>query len=248
MIDSESAARALLEARRCGQLLDALPAGGRPASDPDAYRIQDAQLGALGPIGGWKVGARSADSEPSCAPLPRGLVFRSGHAFSPRSALRLVEAEIGFTVGRDLPPRGHPYDVDEVVDAMTSVQATLEVLESRYRNRTAMDPFSQLADFGSNGALVVGPGRSTGLHIDQTRAHLRVHCNGMLDYEVTGGNAAGDVLRLLAWLANHAAIRVGGLRAGEVITTGSCVGVREIPAGARIRAEFDGIPAVEACL
>ncbi|HEU5296843.1 MAG TPA: 2-oxopent-4-enoate hydratase, partial [Burkholderiaceae bacterium] len=40
-----------------------------PASRQEAYAIQDATVAGLGPMGGWKVGAR-ARQEPTCAPLP----------------------------------------------------------------------------------------------------------------------------------------------------------------------------------
>jgi 2-keto-4-pentenoate hydratase len=245
MPDLEHAAKLLLNARRSRQLLDALPDNARPRDELQAYAVQNAQLRELGPIGGWKVGAPSPTADPNGGPLPQSLVFHSGQRFDGRFPLCLIEAEIGFTVGRDLPPRKGRYDVDEVIDAMASAHATIEVVESRYRDRTKVDWPSLVADFLGNGALVVGPPGTHDLRIDQTRAHVRVYRNDALDFENTGGNSAGDVLRLLAWLANHAADRVGGLRAGQVITTGSCVGVRTMPPGARVRAEFDGLPPVE---
>ncbi|HVO89197.1 MAG TPA: fumarylacetoacetate hydrolase family protein [Casimicrobiaceae bacterium] len=245
MPDLESAARLLLQARETRQPIEALPQSMRPRNEIEAYAVQNAQMRSLGTIGGWKVGARSPTASPNAGPLPQSLVFASPHRFEERFRICLIEAEIGFTVGRDLPPRSGGYEVDEVVDAMASVHSTIEVVESRYRNRVEVDWPSLVADFLGNGALVVGPPRTHDLRVDQTLAHVRVYCNDALDYEATGGNAAGDVLRLLGWLANHAADRVGGLRAGQVVTTGSCVGVRQMPPGARVRAEFDGLPPVE---
>ncbi len=247
VIDADTAARLLLEARRTRQPLAALPEHARPATDAQSYAIQDAQIRELGPIGGWKVGARTPETEPNCAPLPESLVLPSPQVFErARFALHLVEAEIAFELKSDLPPRSAPYTEEDVIAALRSVHATIEVLDSRYRDFRSVDGPSLLADFLSNGALVVGPGRRQDLRIDQTRTRLQLFYDDRLELEVTGGNTAGDVFRLLVWLANHATTRCGGLRAGEIVTTGSCIGARPAAPGTRVRAVFDGIPPVEA--
>ncbi|MEP6656235.1 MAG: 2-keto-4-pentenoate hydratase [Betaproteobacteria bacterium] len=249
MTDTVTAARLLLDARRMGKHVISLPDSARPASEAESYAIQDAQMRTLGPIGGWKVGARSPDAEPNCGPLPASLVLPSPQVFSAgRFPLQLVEAELAFKLARDLPPRTAPYTEQDVVAAIASVHATIEVLDSRYENFRKIDGPSLLADFSSNGALVVGPGRTSDVRVDQTQAALAIYFDERLELTITGGNTAGDVFRLLVWLANHAANRSGsgGLRAGQVITTGSCIGARPAPPGTRVRAVFAGIDNVEA--
>lgn len=247
MTDTATAARLLLDARRMGRRVSSLPEAARPSSDAESYAIQDAQMRTLGPIGGWKVGARSPGAEPNCGPLPASLVLPSPQVFSRgRFPLQLVEAELAFRLARDLPPRGAPYTEPDVVAAISSVHATIEVLDSRYEDLRKIDSPSLLADFMSNGALVVGPGRTSDVRVDQTQAALEVYFDDRLELTITGGNAAGDVFRLLVWLANHAAQRSGGLRAGQVVTTGSCIGARPAPPGTRVRAVFAGIDSVEA--
>ena len=59
--------------------------------------------------------------------------------------------------------------------------------------------------------------------IDFTREHVTLAIDGAIRLERTGSNLAGDLLRLLPWLANQTA-RTGGLRAGQWITTGSWTG------------------------
>lgn len=246
-MDAESAARALLEARRTGRRIDGLPADARPAGDHESYAIQDAQLRTLGAVGGWKVGAKTPDSEPNCAALPASLIHASPQRFAPRQfPLQLVEAEIGFRLGRDLPAGAAPYAEPDLVHAIASVHATIEVLDSRFTDFRAVEPASALADFGTNGALVVGPGRTSDLRVQSTELRLTVYCDDRIALEKTGGNTAGDVFRLLVWLANHATRRRGGLRAGEIVTTGSCIGAYHIAPGTRFKAVFDGIPPVEA--
>ena len=71
MTDIDLAARTLLDARRSGIALPALPREAQPQSLAEAYAIQDAQLRELGTVGGWKVGAKSPEAQPNCAPLPQ---------------------------------------------------------------------------------------------------------------------------------------------------------------------------------
>jgi 2-keto-4-pentenoate hydratase len=195
----------------------------------------------LGPIGGWKVGARGPDAEPSCAPLPRQLIFAQGENL-PAGLLRLrgVEAEIGFKLGSDLPPRAQPYEIADVAERIESVHPTLEIVESRYTDFRVVEPLSVLADSNSNGALIVGPAVAMPASKSDRYTHLNVSLrfDGVDKVRAMGGNPAVDLLRLLAWLANHAAERCGGLKRGEIVTTGSHTGMQFAPAGTRVEADF----------
>lgn len=240
------AAELLLGARRTGQPIDALPSGCRPSDAEEAYAIQDRVTRELGGAGGWKVGARDPGSLPSCAPLPAALVFRAPHAFRAGSfRLNGIEAELAFTFAHDLPARAAPYTEADVLGAIASIHPVFEIVDSRFVDLKATDPLSQLADSGSNGALVVGAAGPGPIRIDQTRQPVTLRHNGAEVFSVTGGNTAGDVFRLLVWLANHVASRTGGLRAGQVVTTGSCTGIRFAAAGDRLRADFPGVGSVE---
>ena len=54
------------------------------------------------------------------------------------------------------------------------------------------------------------------------------------------GNPAGDMIRLVTWLANVGAVWAGGLRAGQIVTCGSWTGATASPAARRVEAAFDG--------
>ena len=49
-------------------------------------------------------------------------------------------------------------------------------------------------------------------------------------------------------MANHAAARTGGLKAGDVVTTGSCCGAIPVPPGTAVEAEFPGIGTVRTAI
>ena len=63
-------------------------------------------------------------------------------------------------------------------------------------------------------------------------------------FERTGSNTAGDLLRLLPWLANEGAARTGGLQAGQWITTGSWTGSLVVEARATVGATFASLGTV----
>ena len=176
-------------------------------------------------------------------------MVRSGHAFA-KDAFRLngLEAELAFTFARDLPPRSAPYAENDVLAAIASVHAAIEIVDSRFVDLRAVDPLSAAADFASHGALIVGPARTTDLRVDQLRQAVKLAAGDKVLYEGVGGNAAGDVFRLLVWLANHAAVRCGGLRSGQVVTTGSCSGLTFATPPARVTATLADLGACSADL
>jgi 2-keto-4-pentenoate hydratase len=241
-----TAAEFLLAARHSGRRLAALPEDVRPRTVGDAYAIQDAVAAKLGAIGGWKVGAKSASAEPTCAPLPAALILRSPQRFAAgRFAHNGVEAELAFTLSRDLPPRPQPYRVADLEAAVATVHAAIEIVASRFVDLNAVDALSVLADFQSNGALVVGNGIPLPQAFESSTQEVTLDIDGVRIVESRGSNPAGDVLGLLAWLANHVTARSGGLRRGDIVTTGSWTGMRFVASGTRVEAAFALIGGVD---
>jgi 2-keto-4-pentenoate hydratase len=239
---SARAIRLLLAARASRERLPELPAAARPSTAADAYRIQDGVVRELGPIAGWKVGAKSQDGEPTCAPIATTSRHASPASFARGTfALNGIEAELAFTLARDLPPRLRAYDARDLVAAVAAVHPAIEVVESRYVDPQRVDALSLLADFVSHGALVVGPGVALPQGFDVRAQRVELDIDGKRAVTDVNGNPAGDPFRLLAWLANHVASRCGGLRRGNVVTTGSWTGLKIAPQGAAVLARFPGI-------
>jgi 2-keto-4-pentenoate hydratase len=245
MSDDDRAAQAirmLLDARATGRRMPELPADARPRSVADAYRIQDGIVRTLGPIVGWKVGAKTPDSEPTCAPISSASLHASPASFARGTfALNGVEAELAFTFAQDLPPRARAYDVRDIVAMVGSVHPVIEVVESRYDDPQRVDALSLLADSVSHGALVVGPGIALPAGFDVHDQVVELDIGDQRAVTDRNSNAAGDPFRLLAWLSNHAAARCGGLRRGDIVTTGSWTGLQMAPQGAAVLARFPGI-------
>jgi 2-keto-4-pentenoate hydratase len=215
----------------------------RPRTEADAYAIQALGMAVLGPIGGWKVGAAGPDAPPSCAPMPQsglhtGPAVLDGAAFTSRE----IESEIAFVLGRDLPARPQPYSPAEVAAALASCHAGLEVLQSRFTDPDSVDALSNLADLIRHGAYVLGPAITDWQRLDFPSLEVHQVIAGQSIRRV--GNPAGDMLRLVTWLANEGAVWAGGLRAGQIVTCGSWTGKLPAPPGAEVAAQFGDAPGV----
>jgi 2-keto-4-pentenoate hydratase len=235
----------LLQARRSGELLSPKMHGANRLDYADAYAVQDLVTQHLGPTGGWKVGARGPNVLPNCAPLPAHAIYASPRALTVCAKGRCaVEAEIALRLKKDLPLRATPYGRADVIDAVGSIHAAIEVVGSRYAESPDNDMLG-LADSLSNSALIVGPARMHELEIDQQTQAAELYFNAERVAVAYGGNPVGDIWELVVWLANHAAARCGGLLEGQVITTGSCTGLAYAKPGTRVKAVFPGLGVAE---
>ena len=240
-MDHAAAAAFLLAARADGPG-GPLPPALRPATAQDAIAIQRLTFEALGPIGGWKVGAAGPEAPPSAAPMPASGIYRAparlpGAAFTTRD----IESEIAFVLGRDLPPRETPYTRAEAVHAIASCHPGIEILQSRFA--APPDALSLLADLLRHGAYVLGAEINDWHGIDFATVEARQTIAGKVTSHI--GNPAGDMIRLLLWLANEGAVWAGGLLAGQIITTGSWTGATPAPPQSQVRTEFVGLGALE---
>jgi 2-keto-4-pentenoate hydratase len=240
---SERAAALLLSAWGAkGAPLPAWEDGLRPRSFEEAYAIQDAVTRARGAWGGWKVGAPSPEATPLCAPMYRpGLVLSPAQLQDTQYRSRGIEAEVAFTFVRALPPRSTPYSRDEVLSAVGTAHPGLEVVESRYADAGALDAFSAAADSQGYRGYVVGPPLLDWRRLELKTLPVSLLVNGQPAVERAGGNTSGDVFRLLVWLANTGSVRLGGIRTGDVVTTGSTTGLTVVPPGAQVVARFAGL-------
>lgn len=217
-----------------------------PPDAATAYAVQDATVSGLGSVAGWKVGAKGPAGEPACAPLPASGMFASGTTLAgPPWRLRGIEVEVALRLGKDLTGEAIP-GIAAVQDAVDAVLPAIEVVETRLTDWRTSAPLSQLADLQSHGALILGPPsqlRATDLDLRTVQAYLAF--DGQPVASTRGANAAGDIWRLLGWLAWHCVQRGQPLRAGQVVTTGTCTGLLFAAEDAHVQAQLDGIGLVE---
>jgi 2-keto-4-pentenoate hydratase len=217
-----------------------------PGNAAEAYAAQTSLVARLiprfGPIVGWKVGAPSPTAEPAASPLLADLVRPSIARFGgARLRLRGIEAEVAFRFGQALPPRRGAYGEAEVSAAIQTIHPAIELVETRFEGWEGPPGLAKLADLGSNGGFCFGPGSTEWRSRDLGRPTVTLEIDDELIVERTGGNTAGHPMRTLVWLANHTGRLGHGLKAGDIVTTGSHTGLVFAGHGSRVVARVAGL-------
>jgi 2-keto-4-pentenoate hydratase len=233
------AAELLVAARRTGKLIDALPDACKPQTLDDALAIQDATMAALGEtVAGFKVAL--VDGRVVRAPIMASRVFESGAQVKAATMPLLgIEAEIAFRFERDMPPGEYSY---EDVAAAVSAFAAIEIVDSRFRDHTAVSAQERNADFVTNGGFVRGAPVAGWRALDLVNIAVTLTVGGKEIVRRTGGHAAGDPLKPAVALANDLP---GGIKAGQFVTTGTYTGLTFAKPGQRVVTEFVGMGKVE---
>jgi 2-keto-4-pentenoate hydratase len=236
----------LVEAHRVGGVLSMPPVEAAGLTMAEAYEAQAIVAKTLGPSVGWKVGRKSPEAPPAYAPLYANRIYPSGERFG-CDAFRTwrLEAEVMLRLGHDLPGMGRPYARADMLDAIATMIPAFELIDSRYATWPDLAPPFLLADGLSHGAMILGAEVPFLPDLSFEAIPVRLAIDNAVVIDQVGGNPVGDIIDLLAWLANERATTGEGLRAGELVTTGSYTGMRALPSGSRAKATFEGIGTVE---
>ena len=204
----------------------------------DAYAIQAAfvqcKLDAGGQINGWKIGLTSKAMQyalgidiPDSGILFKDMVFDHGGTVpDDRFIEPRIEAEIAFIMKTDL--FGADITRDDVIVATEAVAPALEILDTRiYRAdpqsgaaRTVLDTIS---DNAANAGLVMGDMRHPVDAFDLRRVGAIVRRNDAVEETGLGAGVLGDPALSMAWLVHRLASYGDGLRAGDIVLSGSFV-------------------------
>lgn len=235
----QDAADYLYQARVKGQRLTALPAELVPSTEAQAMQVQDEVARLIGPVVGWKVGASSPDAEPNRAPIHAQTLFVHPARLPAQMFHYIgVEAELVYKFAKDLSPANGPFSREEVLAAVESVHAAIEIVDTRFAVWDSQPMLAHRADQGNHGALAVGPALADWPTLPPTAQQIILEINGEVASDRIGGNSAGNPERLLVWLANVGAVSLGGIKAGQYVTTGSCSATVMVQAPARVRAIY----------
>lgn len=243
-----AAASILLHHWQTSSRVASLPQAMRPSSRADAYRIGAALAELSGDkVLGWKIAATSEAGQKHInvnAPLAGRLlssriVASGGQIVLGNNIMRVAEVEFAFSFSCDLPLRPKPYQQDEVMDAVAGLHLSIEVPDSRYSDFTSVGALQLIADTACAGWLVVGP-KVEVLWRDIDLAEHRVSAilNGSRLAEGTGKAALGDPRRALTWLVNEVAHYANGIKAGDRVTTGTCIVPVSIASGDVVTADY----------
>ena len=240
------AGEALIDARASNTPLEVAKHAGKPSSLADAYAIQAYVAARLGASGAWKVGAPSPQGLASFAPLPNAGICASGITLDDDGRrMRGIEVEIAYRLAKDLPARSTPYEAAQVAAAIDAVLPIIEVVETRLSDRSAANGMWALADNLSHGELVCGEAITCWQDLSLAEVAVSLHFDNAVVIERHCRNAGGHPFDLVVRLANSCGAHYAGLRAGQIVTTGSLMGLELAPAGAKVSAAIGGLGTIE---
>ncbi len=230
----DAAASLFLAARQATRIIEELPIDLQPRSLADAYAIQTRVVELSGEaVGGWSLGATSAESRRQlslAAPYTGRLLANALHESpatlaAPRRLQPVLEVEFAFRLERDLPARAAPYHAEEVAAAVASVHPAIVLASSHLKDWTSRPALDLIADNGTDAALVYGTGVHDWHNLGLAGLEVHLSVNARRVRSGLGENAMGGPLTALTWLANHRSQAGDGLRAGQMLDTGSVTGM-----------------------
>lgn len=231
-----------------GTRLDAIPEEARPASREEGYWIQSALMDTTAePLFGWKIAATSAAGQrhinvdgPLAGRLLAERLIEDGATVSlAGNLMRVAELEFAFRFGEDLRPRGEPYTVDEVMEAVATLHPAIELPDSRFTDYTKVGAAQLIADNACAHLFLPGPAVETEWRdIDLAAHEVSAVVNGRAEHRGVGSNVLGDPRVALAWLVNELGSLGIPVREGEMVTTGTCVSPIAIREGDLVEADF----------
>jgi 2-keto-4-pentenoate hydratase len=250
MLDAKqiaAASAALRDQWRHGTKFANLPSSVRPQDRIDGYAIQaELEKQSSAALFGWKIAATSEAGQrhinvagPMAGRILAETVLADGGTASMAgNAMCVAEPEFAFRMRTDLPPRPEAYDVEEVMAAVGTLHPAIEIPDSRFADFASAGEAQLIADNACAHLFVLGPAaiadwRSRDLIEERPRATL-----GGREYIGHGKNVLGDPRVALAWLANELSALGVTLRAGEVVTTGTCHPPLPIAAGDIMNVDF----------
>jgi 2-keto-4-pentenoate hydratase len=226
----------------------ALPEAIRPATRAEGYAIQAAiEAYTAKPLYGWKIAATSKAGQahinvdgPLAGRILAERVLTDGATISLGTTLmRVAEVEFAFRMGRDLPPRSAPYAQDEVLAAVDTLHPAIEIPDSRYEDFAKVGAAQLIADDACAHLFMLGePVRADWRSRDLAAETPVGRIEGGLERTGLGANVLGDPRIALAWLANELSSIGVTLKAGEVVTTGTCLVPLEVKPGDRVIADY----------
>jgi 2-keto-4-pentenoate hydratase len=225
------ASRTLHDHWRAGTKLANLETSLRPAGRAEGYAIQAAiENYSTANLFGWKIAATSEAGQkhinvdgPMAGRILAGTVIPDGGTASMAgNEMRVGEPEFAFRMATDLPPRPSPYSVRQVLDAIDTLHPAIEIPDSRFADFVSAGAAQIIADNACAHLFVLGAPTTANWRALDLVEEKPVIMLGGRRYIGHGKNVLGDPRIALAWLANELRQLGVTLKAGQIVTTGTC--------------------------
>jgi 2-keto-4-pentenoate hydratase len=242
-----AASQTLHDHWRAGTKLAALDEPQRPRSRAEGYAIQAGiEKYSTTRLFGWKIAATSeagqrhinVDGPMAGRILAETVIGDGGTASMAGNEMRVAEPEFAFRMRVDLPARSTPYTVQQVLDAVDTLHPAIEIPDSRFSDFVGAGEAQLIADNACAHLFVLGPATTSdwrSLDLVEQRPVVTMRGRQFIGH---GKNVLGDPRIALAWLANELRQLGVTLKAGRVVTTGTCHAPLPIRAGDFCAVEF----------
>ncbi|MBC3870653.1 2-keto-4-pentenoate hydratase [Undibacterium oligocarboniphilum] len=246
--DISAAARLLIQLRKNGETITALPPHYRPQDLETAFAIQQCVVQQM-PMktDGWKCGM-PVEGKWVAAPISGDTIFRHTHRCPVWSCDGTVpvEPEIALMLAHDLPPRSTPYTPAEVDAAIADTHLALELIGSRYSHPQQMHFPDHLADSLLNQGLLLGPAIAAESAALPEQFMIEIHIEGQPPLILPGQHPDRNPRLPLYWLAEFLRQKNIGLSAGQIIITGSYAGSPSVPLNLPVEIRFGALGTISA--
>jgi len=226
-------------------------------SEQEADVVRDLVAEGVGEaVAGWKLGALD-DAARSRLGLGKpfiGRVFRSRQQTSPAVLSRLVlptvylEAEVAFSVGRDMPPRLEPYRLDEMKAAISGCYPAFEIVDFTGPGREGMRGLDIVADNGGCGGMVTGSPAPHWRELDLLQESVVLEIDGAVVAQGRVQKTSDQLIAHVMDFANYLGTCGMTLEAGQFVTTGTWSGMHPLQAGQTAVARFTQLGEVRASM
>ena len=254
-IAAERAAETLLAEHTANTRFKPFDPPDAPATISDSYDIQQHYVALLrdrhGEAVGYKVGLTSDAMQKFCGidhPIA-GVVLasrlhRSGVTVRRADYGRLgLEFEIAVRITSNVPATASPMTAEMIAPYIGGVCAAIELVDDRSADYANLDMLALVADNSWNAGIVLSEFAMPWPDLEAVRG--RASKDGADIGEGFGRDILGHPFNSVAWLATQLASRGTGLKAGQVVMTGSVMKTVFPDSDASYRFEFEGIGSVE---
>jgi 2-keto-4-pentenoate hydratase len=234
MLDSNAiaaASKSLHHHWRAGTKFSGLDDRLRPRDRIEAYAIQaEIEKYSSQSLFGWKIAATSeagqkhinVDGPMAGRILAETVIPDGGTASMAGNEMRVAEPEFAFRMRIDLPARTTPYTMQQVLDAVDTLHPAIEIPDSRFADFVSAGAAQIIADNACAHQFVLGsPTSADWRSLDLVEERPVVSLGGQ-QFIGHGKNVLGDPLIALTWLANELHQLGVTLKAGQIVTTGTC--------------------------
>jgi len=246
----DAASRVLHDHWRAGTKLAGLDPSLRPRERAEAYAIQAViERYSSENLFGWKIAATSeagqrhinVDGPMAGRILAETVIPDGGTASMAGNEMRVAEPEFAFRMRVDLPARSTPYTVQQVLDAVDTLHPAIEIPDSRFADFVIAGAAQIIADNACAHLFVLGPPASAdwrACDLVEERPVITLRGQQFIGH---GKNVLGDPRVALTWLANELRQLGVTLKAGRIVTTGTCHAPLPIQAGDFCAVDFGSL-------